>query len=233
MENSNTKRQVPEWLKELKNLSWQVELFISGGLVFALLSLPDKVDILSNFTYNYYFSSLTYFFDFFKYAIYWLAGGFMINLFLRSYWTGLIGLSYLYEGIDYKKIKFYGKFKKSTLKLSKLDDHILTIESLSSIVFSITFLIFFIFISTALFTSLLSLSIKLHYLSFTFFAGFGLIYIFDILSFGLLKKNKFTAVVFYPIYLFFNTITLSFLYKNLYYTLLTNIGTTGFTVKLI
>jgi guanylate kinase len=51
----------------------------------------------------------------------------------------------------------------------------------------------------------------------------GIVYLIDFLTLGLIKKQRKIAKFYYPIYWVFSILSLSFLYRSAYYTLITNI----------
>ena len=61
------------------------------------------------------------------------------------------------------------------------------------------------------------------YLISILFMSLCTLYLFDFLTFGLLRKTKYVATVYYPVYRFMSWITLSFLYRGFLYAFLTNI----------
>lgn len=65
IKNHNMKqKQTQTWIKELKDLSWQAEMIISGGLIFALMQLPNFINTLQHqYSYlSYYIIGLGNFF---------------------------------------------------------------------------------------------------------------------------------------------------------------------------
>jgi len=41
MLKENNTRKLPEWIKDYRDQSWQMEILIAGGTVFTLFSLAD------------------------------------------------------------------------------------------------------------------------------------------------------------------------------------------------
>ncbi|HSU14808.1 hypothetical protein [Longimicrobium sp.] len=89
---------------------WELELLISGALVFSMLQIPgqldgwfyrmqprmDSVGFLFVFLIWYYV----------KLAVYALAGGFSLHLAVRGYWVGVIGLEAVFpHGIRWDKAR--------------------------------------------------------------------------------------------------------------------------------
>jgi hypothetical protein len=75
---------------------WELELLISGAVVFALLQLPGQVD-----TWHERFrptlaevgsGGATVLYLYLKLALYTLIGSFLLHLAIRAYWVGMIGL---------------------------------------------------------------------------------------------------------------------------------------------
>ncbi|HEV7590408.1 MAG TPA: hypothetical protein VGO40_20020 [Longimicrobium sp.] len=87
---------------EPKVRPWELELLISGALVFSLLQMPGQVDAWYNhlapgldgaFALAARFSWL-----YVKVALYAITGGFVLHLAIRAYWVGVIGLEAVYPG---------------------------------------------------------------------------------------------------------------------------------------
>ncbi len=80
---------------------------------------------------------------------------------------------------------------------------------------ALLFLVFNDYANTAVLGTLLALFLLVVIL-------LGTIYLINFLTLGLLKKVKWLSRFYYPIYRFFNVLTLSFLYRDIYYVLITN-----------
>jgi hypothetical protein len=81
---------------EPKVRPWELELLISGALVFSMLQLPGQLDVWFNGlsprldSSGFVFVFLVWYYA--KLAVYALAGGFSVHLAVRGYWVGVIGL---------------------------------------------------------------------------------------------------------------------------------------------
>jgi len=117
------------------------------------------------------------------------------------------------------------------------DLYIQQLEKLCSAVFGFTFLIIFILISGGLYVvGIFILAMTMEGISRTFgdlwvlvvvpflllYLLGGFIYFLDFITLGWIKRKKGIAGVYYPIYRFFSVITLSFIYRPIYYNLLDN-----------
>lgn len=82
--------------------TWELELLISGALVFALLRLPGAADLAYDRVYPH-LSGAAYSLAFgahyaAKLVLYGLIAAFVIHLTGRAYWGGLVGLQSVYPG---------------------------------------------------------------------------------------------------------------------------------------
>ncbi len=178
-------------------------------------------------------------------SIQWLILGLILHLFVRGVWIGLVGLSYVFpKGIDNEKLNYKGKFENRVKTIPDFTNQIIQLEKISSSIFSISYFIFmsilgayfffllsvlvpfylFLLISGIGFSELFNHPIYLKVLTGYMYVllGIGVIYMIDFLSLGLFKKNRITAKIYYPIYKFVSTLTLSVLYRNIYYLLISN-----------
>ena len=230
----------------LKINSWEVEILIVGFLLISLLQIPTflinqfsdlrlKLDVLSD---HLIFQNLSI-------IIAW--GSLLIStriiiinlaiyVILRSFWVGLVGLSFVFpKGIKIDKLSYNQYFMKKFINYD-LENDIQKIDKLCSSIFSFAFLVTLTTISVIIL--LIELILLIYFLNlifgeltllediitFTFLIPSSL-YIFDFLSFGLIKRIKWKpiAIMYYYIYLVFNYLSLGFVYNNLYYTYISNV----------
>ena len=123
--------------------------------------------------------------------------------------------------------------------MPSFDKFIEQLEKLCSVVFAFTFILIFVLVSIALFTVFFLLLGELvdatiiKYLpeniarviqivvAFTFVIS-AFIYCVDFMTLGWIKRLKWLTPVYYPFYRFYSVITMSFLYRPLYYNLIDN-----------
>jgi hypothetical protein len=223
---------LPEWLKRLQQESWQAEILISGAALVGLTSLANNAAMLK-FVFDYgttltpeIANPLTVLINF---VILVLLEGFTVHLILRGYWIGLVGLNYVFpEGVRTDKLRFKGKFG-SLFKDASNTNYLIKLDMLGSVVFAFTFLAMFSTISLVSFAvvlTLLSLYVDIGWpmvvLTITT-ALLAILQLIDFLTLGRLKRKTWFARIFYPVYLVLSLITLSFLYRRLYYTMVSNI----------
>ena len=132
-----------EWLEKLQQESWQLELLISGFAIFGLFEFHNFLD-----TYISTSIITTLITQTIKKAVYIFIVNLLIHIFLRSLWIGAIGLRYVSGDIDYDKLNYSNKFTEYyQRKIGSFDDYIEKLEQWASVLFSYTFLLFFMFFS--------------------------------------------------------------------------------------
>ena len=239
------KKGFAKWLETLQQESWQLELIISGFAIFLLIGTYEplqawnrEIDAIQAF--NSFRSSQFLKLGILVTLVAWhiLFVNLIMHVLLRGLWISTIGLRYVSGDIDFETLRLRPKFDKFLRKkIVSFDDYIEQLEKICSVIFAFTFLIIFISISLGLFIAFLLGVIFIaeyldqspdNYFVFVFlgllvlvFIG-GLIYLLDFLTFGWLKRQARIDSIYYPIYRFFGFITLSFIYRPLYYNLIDN-----------
>ena len=140
-ENTNT----PNWLKQIEQTSWQVELLISGGFIFALLQVPPYLkNILFEIGYHTHLnSSLIIIFIGANVLSRVLLIGFIVNLLLRSLWLAYLGIHYAFpSGVKYSKFNYHQKFEKRFVQDYDSLKRILRLEKYSSLSYSLTIFLY-------------------------------------------------------------------------------------------
>ncbi|WP_010183038.1 hypothetical protein [Aquimarina agarilytica] len=238
-ELENNKQSVlKKWLNKLQEDSWNLELLISGFTIFGLFKIWYGLEIYAYEIMAKFESS-----DFFLITpITILMIGvlifiicLLIHIFFRGLWIGTVGLRYVSGDINLNNIKFSKQFKiYLTNKIGSYDDFILRLEKISSSIFSLTYLLFFIMFSIMLFLLEISIlnEIKKSFsntyiileITYCFFVAFGIIVALDFITFGFLKRirNRWFIFLYKPIYIFISAITLSFLWRPLLYNFIDN-----------
>ena len=230
----------------LKLNSWEVEILIVGFLLMSLLQFPDYlINQLSDLRLQLDTTSDQLIFRNVSTILVFLSlllstRIIIINLtiyvVLRSFWVGLLGLSYVFpKGIKIEQLNYHDFFINN-LKTYDLENNINKIDKLCSSIFSFLFLVTLTTMSIIIL--LIEMVLLMHFVVYIFGSNalledtiafiwlfFGGLYFFDLLSFGLLKKIKWKpiALPYYYIYNLFNYLSLGFIYNNLYYIYISNI----------
>ncbi len=245
---SELQNQLPKWLRKTQHNSWEPEIFISGIVLFGLFQIPS---LLEKFRYYFkreiwgLSNDIDTLIALVDTGIQWLIFGLVLHLFFRGIWIGLVGLSYVFpKGINQERLDYQPQFEKRLTLIPQFTNQIVKLEKISSSIFSISYFIFMSLLGVYFF---LFVSILIPFYLFLFFAGvsfadlndnpqltqalnlyaigmmvIGLIYMLDFLSLGLLKKNKYVAKIYYPIYKVMSVLTFSSVYRSIYYILISN-----------
>jgi hypothetical protein len=216
--------KAPKWLKRIQENSWEGEILISGGAIFTLLQLSDfLVYIKTMLSENLPLFGLDEVIIFSMVMLKWVTLSFAFHLILRGYWVALLCVNSAFPaGINTKDLKLSWKYRDE-LSQDVLADRLVRLDKICGLVFYSAFA-FVMFIAGVVTTS-------------AFFA-FGasripgaswvllillIIFYVDLLTFGLLRRNVRMGKIYYPVYLFFNWITLTFLYRKALQIIFTNI----------
>jgi len=238
MEGTEQKKDFKKWLEYLQRESWQLELIISS-ILLVVLSNSDEIiaDWLLTTTTNagqgasilIMFPMLIYF------SVIIAKTNLMIHIFLRGFWIGCLGLRYVSQDIDIDSLNYAPKFS-NYLKAQGLDfdKYLENLEKICSIIFSFTFLLMFSVFSIFMFMFFVvtiteffgyfdsPLLNKTGNIINTILLIVAFITLIDYAFLGYLKKQKYLAIVFYPIYRVFNFFSFSFIYRPLYYNFIDN-----------
>ncbi|RLD43623.1 MAG: hypothetical protein DRI86_09600 [Bacteroidetes bacterium] len=213
--------KTPLWIKKLQENSWELELLISGGVIFSLFQLADVFlgfSLMMKMTSAFPGTDALIILGMLGIKI--LTVGFSVHLLLRAYWLGMVCVNYVFpEGIKEKAFKNKIPFKDSFRDGGSMQNEIISIDKASGSVMYIS-------IITALVLIGILFSLLFLLLLTYFFGLFGLafndniviytmlIYFADLILFGFLRKIKYLSYVLYPIFKVYDFITLRFVYQR-------------------
>ncbi|KAA3609291.1 MAG: hypothetical protein DWQ05_22630 [Calditrichaeota bacterium] len=235
------------WVKQLHNRSWEMELLIVGFALLVLMRVPESlIEFLSpieSTVSNPFIRGLIPLGFTLIVATYIMSFNLGIHIILRGYWIGIVGLNSVFpDGVNIEKLNFHPRFAdylKS--KLHNLAETALRIDKICSAIFAFTFLLIFIFISLAFYLLSMVLilspitllpegfkqSVGQFYVLIVLFVYIilGLLSAADFLSLGLFKKIKkgWFARPYYWLSRYFRFITGFTFYQSIYYTLISNV----------
>ncbi len=163
----------------------------------------------------------------------WLIGGFMMHLFLRSIWVALVGLSYVYKnGVDIERLKMRESYNRLIFRNRDYHRNIVRLEEICSTTFAISFLLFMFILGGFFFLGVIVVLISIWLYFFPewnnsswvdpFLTIIGGVYLLDFLTLGLFKRIPYFSRVYFPIYRVMSFLTLSPLYRKIYYGLISN-----------
>ncbi|MCP4458577.1 MAG: ABC transporter permease [Cytophagales bacterium] len=236
------KDQISDWLKKLERESWQLELLVSAFTIFLLIMATGEFDaFLTEVQFNYNASSSTLGFIFLFLALVHqslqaLTACLIGHLMLRGFWIGTIGLRSVQSSVDFSTFNYSEFFtKKLKEKVISLDQLVIKLDEICSVIFAFAFLVISILMAFGLyllfigaiavfFNSLVELfpaaTVAISYGSLVIMLTLmlsGLIYMIDYFTLGFFKRIKWFSKIYYPFYRFYNVITLSSLSRSIYY----------------
>ena len=240
------KQELSAWLDKIQIESWQLELILSGFVIFLLLAglepyhaLHDDIVDLGRQSFALTIIELPY--HVFRAAYYTLIIATILHVFLRGLWISSIGLRSVSGDIEWDKLKLsdkYDSFLKK--KIPSFDGYILQLDKLCSVSFAYMFLLVFSILSTGSFI-LIGVAIQQLFraamgyelyndsngtsvddIALMIYFAFGLLYLVDFISFGWFKRFRIWGKIYYPIYRFFGFITFANFYRPIYYNLIDN-----------
>lgn len=246
MPDTNPKKHRSAFLDSLQQESWQLELIISGVVIFLMLGAYGPIiDVRPSLTKNIltgggFFVMVAGGYFIFLVAYYALLIIFIIHLILRGFWIGAIGLRSVSGDFDHDVLDYQPKFN-SWLRahLGSFDDYIERLEVQCSVAFSFAFLIFFSVLSVGVFTLVIggvtfgmstvlgaadpdaatwkkALTAAINLLLLLF----GLIYLIDFTTLGWFKKKRWLQRVYFPFYRVMGWLTLARFYRAFYYNMI-------------
>lgn len=232
---SKNENRMPQWLKELQENSWEVELLISGGAIFALIQADIALlDLYWTLKTTSVFPGMNIIMLILMIALKTLTLGFVFHLLLRAIWLSFICINYVFpSGIKFEKLKLQKPYKVNTSKNPDLHEQIIKVDRASGLVvyFSILSTIVFIGFTTlfAVFLGFGKLTVLLTgadwfehiIIPFGYLAG---IYYVDFISFGILRKIPLLSYLTFPLFKLFDWLTLRFLYERSLRILITNLS---------
>jgi len=228
------------WLQRVQEQSWEPEILISGIVLFALFQIPpfiEQANAYLNVNSGLLFSGGNV--DETLAAIllaanYWLIIGFSTHLFGRSIWAAFVGLSFVYiDGVKVNRLKYPENFRRVIAKTSDYKNLIIKLEKFCSTVFAASFLVFMCVIGVFAFIGWIGIAAFL-YLQLGGDLGLidtyadpllqvlGIVYLIDFIGLGIVKRIPLINRIYYPVYRVMSFLSLSPLYRSIYYGFVTN-----------
>ncbi len=220
-----------EWIEEQQNHSWQIEILISGGLIFTLYQLPLQIKRLFLLVYantmisdnaialliGAYFITQT------------LLIGFSVNLLLRAIWVAYLGINFSFPSQANEEDPKAGKPERDGLL-----GRIISLERYSSLSYSIAIISALMAVGMLIVSMIIvPFSVRLlpqgAFQNGTFFMGYIVLYIFLFFSimngklpaFG--EKREWIKQPYKIVAAFFSFISLYFIYNKGWQTLTSNV----------
>jgi hypothetical protein len=137
----------PAPARGLLSRTWELELLISGAVVFGLLKLPGAIDAAfvradDNMSGALFLIGFVIYF-YLKAMVYVLIASLLLHLTARAYWVGLVGLESVFpRGVQWDAARF-GPLTKDVYreKLRTLPQLIDAVDDFCSVIFAFVFLV--------------------------------------------------------------------------------------------
>jgi hypothetical protein len=237
MSNNYKDPAFKKWLDQLQQESWQLELIISGFAIYGLLMAYEPLMLSAKVAQNeqHLYQLIISVIGLIACSI--LIFNLLLHVILRGLWIGALGLRYVSGDIDYESLNYSPKFTKFLKKkIGSFDRYISILEDYCSILFAVSFLLIFYVLGIVVsFITIVAIAVYLidNDADNGFLKTIGIILVLtvlfgmiltliDFIGQGILKKNKWVAKFYFPIYRLFGFLTLSFFYRPLVYNFLDN-----------
>ncbi len=228
------------WLQRVQEQSWEPEILISGIVLFALFQIPPYIEqanayldinsgqLFSGGNVDETLAAIL------LAANYWLIIGFSTHLVGRSIWAAFVGLSFVYiDGVRVDRLKYPENFKRVIAKTSDYKNLIIRLEKFCSTVFAASFLVFmcvvgvFVFIGWIGFAAFVYLELggelnMIDKYADPFLQVLGIVYLIDFIGLGIIKRIPLINRIYFPFYRVMSFLSLSPLYRSIYYGFVTN-----------
>lgn len=206
--------KIPDWLKNLQENSWELELLVSGGAIFSLIQLSDiYIEWMNTLRITSHLPGVGFMIISGILGIKILTTGFILHLIMRAYWLGMVCLNYVFpSGIQTEKLKKAKPFS-SRIKGGDLKEQIMSIDRICGsvmflsiisavIIFSLSFLFFLIISLIILLESVLGplgaeWPITILLIQF-------LLYVSDLLLMGMIRKIPYLSYIIFPFFVVFD-----------------------------
>lgn len=243
-DKAESKEKLSRWLDGLQQESWQLELIISGFVIFLLIggwqAVTDyEFDMRLLVRDNRAYMPLFFLYMSGRTAYFSLLICLIIHVVMRGLWIAAVGLRSVSGEIHYDALGYQPRYRNwLRRRIGSFDDYVLRLERYCSVIFTVAFLILFCFLSLG---SWAVCMIGIQEL-FSWVTGyrlgndtgvlrgggmisavlvlFSIVYFVDFASLGFFKRNRYTARPYYYLYRVMGWITLARLYRPLYYNLI-------------
>ncbi len=215
--------KIPDWLKNLQENSWELELLVSGGAIFSLIQMSDLyIDWIRTIKITTQIPGMSIILILGMFGIKILTTGFILHLILRAFWLGLVCINYVYPGgIKKEKLNFKNPFqtnhqegdlKEQIMRVDKLCGTLMYTSIISAaalIGITVLMLCLIAFFST-LENNFPDLGVWINYFLFTVFW----IYILDLLFSGVFRKIPYLSYLFFPFFKVYDLFSFRKLYQR-------------------
>ncbi len=236
--DTHSSSRLADWLDRLSRESWQLELIISGFAIFLLVGVYEplrelgygieRLDLTPTVRSQLIIPYVVLFAAWFILLI-----NLCVHVLFRGLWISAIGLRSVSGEIDFDGLRLQPRFDRFLRRrVGSFDRYVDRLEKICSVLFAFTFLVLFMLLALlgmVLLISLVNLVLRewmglvahrgVSILNLLLLLG-GLLYCLDFVTLSGLKRVRWIAPFYYPLYRFYSLITFAPLYRSLYYNLI-------------
>ncbi|MDF1698521.1 MAG: hypothetical protein P1U56_21900 [Saprospiraceae bacterium] len=246
-ENSPKLDHLPDWIRQLRNQTWQIEILIAGSTVFTLFSLSDD---LQAFFYKIY-PGISFNLErtLILFGIYIVTRilliGFVANLILRAVWLAYLGINFTFpNGVNFNNLKNNQESKNILKGQSSILERVTLLDRLSKLSYSLAILLAIfvtsVFISTLIIHILFEL-VGFDSIIYEAWFSYTVASIIAIIQFGILDRFFFSKTSKKPyinrlkkwLSTFLEYFTLSFLFRREILAIKSNTNKWAFTLSIV
>lgn len=241
MTENNNNRKIPQWLKNLQENSWELELLISGGAIFSLFKFSDFfIDWIGTWIMTTAFPGASMILLIGMIGIKILTLGFVIHLTLRAFWLALVCINYVYpNGINADKIRWKKPYQPKIENGMDLQKQITRVDQQCGTVIYMSIVSAFAIIGISLVFMFLIVIMKIFEQGQDFFSEWiftvmficFVIYLVDFICFGPFRKIPYLSYLFFPFFKLFDLISFRQLYQESLWLFNTNVKKIRFIIS--
>jgi hypothetical protein len=204
---------IPKWLKDLQENSWELEILISGGAIFTLFQVSDIwINWLENLNIISILPGTALFLLLGTLGLETLKLGFILHLALRAYWLSMVCINYVFpSGIQKNKISWKKPYKINFDENEDLRSPIIQVDKVCGIVMYLSIISTFL-LAGIIFSIFITVSLPMIFDLDTGIVGSILlfafiVYISDLLLGGLFRRIAYLSYLTYPFFVFYDYLT--------------------------
>lgn len=220
----NAENKIPDWLKNLQENSWELEILVSGGAIFTLLQLSDLyIDWINTLLITSYVPGIRIIEFTGMIGIKILTIGFILHLILRAFWLGLVCINYVFPGgIRSNKLKqqkpfstrhVEGDLKEQIMKIDGLCGTLMFTSIISAVAITGLSFLFAVLIGMIIFLEINTTSFILEVGGVTLVIYF-VVYIVDLLLMGVLRKVPVLSYILFPVFKLYDYLSFRSFYQR-------------------
>lgn len=203
-------------------------MLISGGLILTLINIHPHLNQIKFAFLPLQINGIGLFIFIISSGLGSLTLGFILHLILRALWLTKMGIASSFkEPLNPNEFGFSSFYKNRIVNID-IQYEALKLGRISSLIFSVSFFMLLIFIGFSILSIVFAILVGLSsYIGLDDFLGpimLGLLLLLfiDFISLGRFKRTK-IGILLYPVFAVLYFLSLSFLYRDIYYHLVQNI----------